>query len=469
MAHDNQEIIHAATDGGVVGKHPPVDPFQIFVGPTTTGEFNTARLRLIPIACFNVEDVRFKFDSSFPLPEVQAEIRAFTDLREQDPERIKGAPISIFGHADPTFQGNFELGAATHHPGDDYNKVLSGRRAIAIYALLTRDAALWNHLFTNNFGGDSWGEDSIRTILDAIDSPKAGGGQPGQSQGVSGQGQSSSSAGNPSTGTADSARNAKVRDIAHDTVQRQQLFLTYMKFLCGDLKLDRAKDFLARGAGPDQKGDVQGCSRFNPRLLFSSEKEDQFKQADQDQDQDQDKTALAQRNGDNSSNRRVMILIFRKGSQVLPAKWPCPTFKEGGAACIKRFFSDGDTRRSTHLPGIDRKFDDTSDTFACRFYQRISDQSPCHQIPADAPLCHFSFVLFSDLDESLLPNLEFKILSGSKTIFEGRTDSQGTLQAGDVPPGDYPLQIAGVTLNVPALNKSELNRPLRIRPDIAQP
>src|SRR5260370_31480090 len=372
MAQDKQGVIHAATAGGVIGKHPPADPFQIFVGPTTSNEFNTARLRLIPIACFSVEDASFKFDSSFVLPEFQTEINHFINLREGDPVRIKGAPISIFGHADPTFQGNFELSAPTHQAGDDYNKVLSGRRAIAIYALLIRDVALWDDLFAHPFGGDSWGEDSIRIMLDTIDPPNPAGGQPGQSQGGSGQGQSSSSSGDPNPGASDSARNARVRDIAHDPGQRKQLFPKYMDFLCGDLKLDGTNDFLARTPPKEIKGKVQGCSRFNPRLLFSSGDEARFKQAFADKDES---TLRGERDPNNAPNRRVMILVFRKGSQILPAKWPCPTAKEGVAGCIKRFFSDGDTRRSTHL-GTDKKFDETHDTIACRFYQRISDNSP---------------------------------------------------------------------------------------------
>src|SRR5215472_9114928 len=127
MPDGKQGALHAASDGGVIGTHPAADPFQFFVAPSTSNEFNTARLRLIPIACFRIDDVRFKFDSSFVLLETQAEMKAFADLRKNDP-RVDGAPISIFGHADPTFQGNFELGAPTHQSGDDYNKVLSGRR-----------------------------------------------------------------------------------------------------------------------------------------------------------------------------------------------------------------------------------------------------------------------------------------------------------------------------------------------------
>ena len=447
--YDNPNgVIRAATDGGVVGKHPAADPLQILVGPATSNEFNTVRLRLIPIGCFSVEDASFKFDSSFVLPEFQTEINSFVDLREKNPEKIKGAPISIFGHADPSFQGNFELSAPTHQAGDDYNKVLSGRRAIAIYALLVRDAAIWNNLFTDHFGGDVWGEDSIRTMLDAVDPPKADGGQQGKSQGASAR--SSSSSGDRNPGSTDSARAAKIRDIAHDPGQRQQLFLKYMNHICGDLKLDKNKDFLARGAGPDHKGDVQGCSRFNPRLLFSSEKEGQFKQAAQDKDE----TILASRNADNSSNRRVMILIFRKGSQVLPAKWPCPTFKESSAACKKRFFFDGDTRRSTHLPGTDRKFGDNQDTFACRFYQRLRTGSPCDKI-----LTVLTLRLF-DLLGRPLPEAPFVV---SVAGVDG--GSSGALKHAD-PNGDITLR----DLALPATVTVRWSRPDSMRkPDDSQP
>jgi hypothetical protein len=366
---DKKGSIHSTSVGGVVGSHPEPDAFPLLVAPSTADESNTARLRLIPIACFRIDDVRFKFDSSFVLPDAKAEMNAFTDLRKKDP-RVMGAPISIFGHADPSFQGNFERGSSTANSGDDYNKTLSGRRALAVYAMLIRDPSFWNALFSHHLGGDVWGEDSIRIMLDATD---AGGGSSAAS----------------SQGSSGSAQNSRVRDIAHDAGQRQQLFLKYMDVLCGDLKLDKSADFLARGAGPDQKGDVQGCSRFNPLLLFNAEDEARFKTAFAKKDE---AVLRGERDPNNSHNRRVMILVFRKGSQVLPAKWPCPTYKEGPAGCKKRFFSDGDTRRSTHTPGAERKFDDTHDTFACRFYQRISDNTPCEAIiPRIPPSIEFVF------------------------------------------------------------------------------
>ena len=432
MADDKQGVIHAASDGGVIGTHPAAEPLQILVGPTTSNEFNTARLRLIPLACFSVEDASFKFDSSFVLPKFQKEINDFIALREKDPERIKGAPISIFGHADPTFHGNFELGAPTQQAGDDYNKVLSGRRAIAVYGLLTRDKDIWENLFSHRFGGDDWGEDSIRKMLDFTD-PVAPTGQQGQAQGGSGQGSGSSSSTDPNPGASDSARDAQVRSIARNAGQRQQLFLKYMDKLCGDLKLVPEKDFLARNADKiHHKGDVQGCSRFNPRLLFSQEKEASFKEAEKEREKEKDKKkdqpTLDQRNDENAPNRRVMILIFRKGSQVLPSKWPCPTFNEGPAACKKRFFSDGDTRRSTHLSGADKKFEDTHDTFACRFYQRLSDKSPCEKIVELVTLrIRLIDNRFIDGQDQAFDGLSYR-LEVDTLQFEGVTAKDGTLE-----------------------------------------
>jgi hypothetical protein len=433
MPDDSQDAVHSSSDGGVVGKHPGVEPFRFFVAPATDSEFNTAHLRLIPIACFRVDDMRFQFDSSFVLPEVQSEIAGFADLRESDP-CVHGAPISIFGHADPTYQGNFEPRTSTAKAGDDYNKTLSGRRAISIYALLVRDASIWNNLYTNHLGGDVWGETSIHVMLDATDESDSGDGESDSQS----QGRSQGSSGASSQTSSASARNARVRDIASDSGQRQQLFLKYMDFLCGDLKLDKGKDFLARGAGSDLKGDVQGCSRFNPSLLFSTREEERYEVAYQQKDTE----TLSERNHRNSQNRRVLILVFRKGSQVLPAKWPCPTYREDSAGCKKRFWSDGDNRRSLHDAGGDRNFSDTHDTFACRFFQRISSSSPCHQV-LDVAGSHISVLLRSNSGAVPLVNLSYRIRIDDDKVLEGKTDEDGLIQHPDVPPGDYPLELGG--------------------------
>jgi hypothetical protein len=327
MGNDPKGVILSASEAGVTGEHAAAEPFAFLVGPTTTDEFNTARLRLIPIACFRVDDIRFAFDSSFVVASATsdpndptdnlAELRELARLVKAHP----GSPLSVFGHADPV--GN-----------DDYNKLLSGRRAMAIYALLIvngePDSAvkLWQQVSAT----EAWGTNQRQTMQKFTGLP---------------------------SGTADST-----------------LFRSYMQKLCPpDLKLTK-KDFLGQGADGGGKGDFQGCGEFNPVLIFSQEKQTEFDQAKQQND----KNIIEERNAENAPNRRVMVLMFRKGSKVDPTRWPCPRAAEGMADCKKRFWSDGEKRRSTLLPAEDRKFAATNDTFACRFYQRVSDGSPCEAI-----------------------------------------------------------------------------------------
>jgi outer membrane protein OmpA-like peptidoglycan-associated protein len=327
VTNDAEEgAIHHATGGGVSGALPAPDPFQLLVAPSTSNELNVAHLRLIPIACFRVDDVRFRFDSSFLLfdtssatdtsgqNDIRAEMEDLANLIKAHP----GSPLSVFGHADPTGT-------------DDYNKVVSGRRAKAIFGMLTRDTGMWESLFSGPkpIAGDNWGNDSLQTMRSAT-------GLPGNTP-------------------------------------RNVLFRAYMDALCGaDFKLAKT-DFLARGEDPEGKGDIQGCGEFNPVLVFSHAKQQEFEKAKDQQDQ----TTLERRNSENAPNRRVMILLFRPGSRINPAKWPCPRVTEGVAGCKLRFFSDGEERRGNRLARDNRKFQDSKDTFACRFYQRISHRSPC--------------------------------------------------------------------------------------------
>src|SRR5215470_8055038 len=126
MADKNQGKIHGSSEGGVAGTQDAIDSPQLVVGSSTEDQFNTATLRLIPVACLRVDDVRFAFDSSFVASDpaddrkdIREELRLLVSLIKEHPE----SPLSVFGHADPV--GN-----------DDHNKALSGRRATVIYALL---------------------------------------------------------------------------------------------------------------------------------------------------------------------------------------------------------------------------------------------------------------------------------------------------------------------------------------------
>lgn len=321
MADNDSGSVHGSTDGGVAGQHNAAETPRLVVGATTTDQLNTIILRLAPVACFKVEDIRFAFDSSFLLSDptdekkdIRAELKLLADLRLANPE----SPLSVFGHADPVGE-------------DPYNKQLSGRRATVVYALLIfnsePDAAvkLWQDIAQQ----EHWGDNQNRAMQDFTGLPAG-------------------------TGAA-------------------TLIKAYMQKLSPpELKITK-KDFVAQGTDPKGKGDYQGCSEFNPLLIFSEKRQQEF-------DSDRDKTA---RNDANATNRRVMVLLFQKGTKVEPSKWPCPRASEGPGVCYTRFWAQGpgsesgDRRRKRRDRDQDRKFEDNKDTFACRFYQRLTDKSPC--------------------------------------------------------------------------------------------
>jgi hypothetical protein len=95
--------IQSSSAAGVAGTHPTADPIQFRVASSTdAGSQNLARLPLIPIACWRVDDFRFKFDSSFVLPELRDEMGLLADLIADHTQKPGATPpVSIFGHADP--------------------------------------------------------------------------------------------------------------------------------------------------------------------------------------------------------------------------------------------------------------------------------------------------------------------------------------------------------------------------------
>ena len=333
MSKQQTDLTESMTDGGIAAKHGLLQDQIVLVGPATANEYNTVKAGIIPIACWRIENFRFAFDSSLVAPEIKKELELLEQLVKDHPPTSKlegkpGHPLSVFGHTDPTGD-------------DDYNKQLSGRRATAIYALLTHDINLWEKLFSQPFGNDKWGRKSLEAMLDKV-SPETMG-KTNQEQAIQHE---------------------------RDAGKRRDLFRRYMETLWSpDLKLLK-RDFLGHGDDSAGKGDFQGCSEFNPILIFSQKDQARF-------EQDTDKTA---RNNANASNRRVVVLIFRKGSRVDPSKWPCPRASEGVAACKKRFWSDGERRRRERLSDKPRTFYEAKDTFACRLYDRLSNNSPCERL-----------------------------------------------------------------------------------------
>jgi hypothetical protein len=337
-------------EGGTALDTPPRQTHEMLVAPTTSVHLNTIRAQLIPVGCWKMEDLRFEFDSSIIRPEARREFPKLAKLRAAHP----GAPLSIFGHADPT-------------SNDTYNKELSGRRAKAVFALLVRDLALWEDLYNSKIqgAGDPWKYKAVQVMLKAL------GRDPG-----------------PLTGTLTAPTIQAVKGFQRDNdlegdgdpgpLTRAKLFPQYMDLIAVDeadapFALQKT-DFLAQGEDPNGKGDFQGCSEFNPLLMFSKSENQEF----------QKPAKKAARDRENAPNRRVMALLFRPGSKVTPGKWPCPRADEGFAGCKARFWSDATTRRQ--FQASRRKFEETQDTFACRFYHRLTTGSPCERTVPPPPV-----------------------------------------------------------------------------------
>lgn len=365
--------------GGITATHPTQEIPPIWAAPSVEDEHNTIKAGIIPYACWKVDDVRFEFDSSIIKPEMADELQDLSDLIEGHTKDGQRPPASIFGHADPVGQ-------------DDYNKQLSGRRAKALYALLTRNVDMWEELYTQPFGGDSWREKKATSMM----------------LGQLGFGDTD----------VEIKRFQQEQSLEVDGIMgpntRKALYKAYMDAIC-PITLDPKQDFLGRGQDPDGKADYQGCGEFNPLMLFSKKEEEKYSKPENREE----------RNSENTLNRRVMVFLFRPGTKVNPERWPCPRAKESGAGCRKRFWSDGERRRTERLPDQRREYKDTKDTFACRFYDRLASSSPCEGVP-------FRFrIRLCDPFGRPIPDAPYRITYGAKTG-KGKANADGWIMAQDL-------------------------------------
>ena len=413
----------ANADGAAFGTRSGNEAFTMLVAPSTENAFNTLGERLPLRACFRIEDIRFEFDSSFIKPEATQEMPLLADLIEKYTLTVEGRtlkpPLSIFGHADPVGR-------------DDYNKKLSGRRSAAVYAMLVRDADMWEELYTKPAGGDNWGAKSIQTILAAL------GYETGPIDGVMGE------------QTKEAIRSFQGdRGLAVDGVAgpatRKELFRAYMDLLCGPgLALEKEENFLARNRDAKGKGDYQGCGEFNPILMFSREEHDRY-------ERDQDKT---ERDAENAPNRRVIILLFPAGRKVDPALWPCSRATEGPSGCQKRFFADAAQRRE--FTSRRRAFAETRDTFACRFYYLLASDSPCEAGALLSFDCFIYLKLFDDSFENTLAHQSYTVRGERRGLtIEGTTDAAGVLRHERIPDDHYMLTCGGKEETVEAFYMNE--------------
>jgi hypothetical protein len=360
-------ILHIS-DGGLAAEMDGSPFTRVFVGPATADQRNTVRAPLRAIACWRVEEARFAFDSSFVLPAMAEELALLAEMRERlarvelDSGRVFFPSLAVFGHSDPT-------GA------DEYNKGLAGRRAQAVYGLLARRDDLWEELF--HTGG--WGAEGLAAM-----------------QRVTG----------PATGlTAPAGRRA--------------LYLRYMEQICvrrdGTAFSVPAAEFLGGGLDGRGKADFQGCSEFNPVLMFSKTEQQIFARPEHHD----------LRDVENEPNRRVLVLLFRPGLHVPPDAWPCPRASEGSAGCRKRFFADADRRRAN---GAKRRTQqDDRDTFACRFYDRLAGGSPC-----EVALPIFRVRLY-DGKGKVMPRARFRLSLDGRPPREGIATDTGFVTVRGIP------------------------------------
>lgn len=437
MTEPSVQSVHAVTDGVVAATHPPRVPLQVLAAPATEDQTNTLQPGLYPIACFRMEDVRFDFDSSLVLPDIRRDMPYLHLLIEKltldptGPGQPKRLPrLSIFGHADPV-------------GSDPYNKALSGRRAAAFYAVLTRRTEIWEDIYSNTgkfasvVSGDPWGARAIQTMLNAFP-PDPSIDPPAPAAPISGE---------FDTPTRDAIK--KFQSSHGLTVDgnagpntRKTLFLAYMDLLCVDkdgnsFTLDPTDAFLGRNP-PDStgKGDFQGCGEFNPILLFAKE---DLKRFDNDSDP-------APRNRANAPNRRIMTLLFRPTVKISATSWPCPLATEGVGGCRKRFWSNGEDRRTNTKD--QREFQETADTFACRFYHRLVSKSPC-ETAGDIPQ-QLAFRLWSENGIFPWKKRAFHVTGPSLDV-TGRTDEHGMFRRFPVSTGMYELTVEKATFVIPSI------------------
>ena len=415
-------LLRSVRGRAVAGDHPPKETsLRVLVGPATETQHNTIRPGLFPIACWRAEDMNFEFGSSFPMPDLAPGMAAFKEIFDAhtltDEQAPPGStplsrtpPVSLFGHADPV--GN-----------EEFNKTLSGHRSQAIYALLVRDLDAWDTLHTDA----EWGNRSCQLMLEALGFPCP-----------------------RNDGTIDepTKQTTKRFQLRHglsdsgsfDKPTRRRMHELYMEYLCADAsakpyKLD-PKQFLGQGAAGG-KAAYQGCGEFNPVMLFSSREKEVYNQAKN----------LSERNNENAPNRRVVALLFRPGSKIDAASWPCPQASEKTQGCRKRFWSNSKDRLKN---GNERReFSKGDGTFGCRFYDRMSTGSPCERGVEDYTSI-IALRIVSVQEQSCLSNELIRIRGHGLDIF-AETDDNGYFFRAPVPSGDFKIEFQDVSVAFPSL------------------
>lgn len=350
---------------------------RYWVSPTAKGSglFNSiVEASPFPVSCWQMHHAHFPFDSSVVLPEVAEDLQELEGAVQAHPNAL----ATIFGHADPSGK-------------DEYNKVLSGRRARALYALLTRNVDIWLDLY-HPVEGDSWGLASTQRMLATVVGPQ----------------------GSPYYQGLVDGKNGKLTDAAVRAFQtdrhlgidgdpgpltRGELYRSYMDAICirpGRAFVMKPEQFLGdpeTNATGNGKAAYQGCSEFNPLLVFSSADDKEFQKP-------ANKAARDQRN---ARNRRTLVLLFSgkafgDDSPIeVRDQWPCPAWNENSAACRNHFWPDGEQRRTPR--DEERTYHVDHDTMACMLYDSYLRLSKCEGMPQSGILM-FASALSVAVEES---------------------------------------------------------------------
>jgi outer membrane protein OmpA-like peptidoglycan-associated protein len=286
-AGDSQSGGAGGSGNSFAAQHQVAPRRALNVAPTDgSTKFNTIRIPLIPVACRRLNDPAFVFDSSFVGPNFKDEIGALAGIIGAN----EGCPAAIFGHCDPA-------------GSDTLNKSLGDRRAIAIYALVTRQPDLWAWIHDNSQVGDTWDLRMVQTMLGSVPDRAQKPYLSGESNGVQG------------ADTTDAVKRFQTdAGLAADgdpgSNTRKALYGAYMDWLCtadGGSTPFRMQptDFLG-GAGASQgdlpKMSLQSCGKYNPIVLLTAA--------------DMNGPDLATRNAHDAPNRRVLMFLFQKGVTV---------------------------------------------------------------------------------------------------------------------------------------------------------
>jgi len=382
------------TDGGIVYRAPTPPRRRLRVAPTVSDVVNTIAVETwpMPTACVRLDYSRFAFDSSFPHPSLFTELAAIFALRA--PGVTDGEKLAVFGHADPIGE-------------ESYNKTLAGRRAKAIYALLTRQPALWDELHQGAFHGDKWGVESLQTCLTQLGydagpiDGKAGALFRGGIHGFK-----------RDKGLAD--------DETVDKATRLALFGAYMDALTADeggtARAYDPTDFVGAGKEADFRGAFQGCGERNLAVVLSQDETNELAP-----DSKREERIRAER-----PNRRVLIFLFRPNDVKKMSLWACPAATSGPDGCASVAWSNKDDRLAPSEKR--REIRRGGRTFGCRFYDWLARLSPCEAVRGRVK------IWLLDESHQRMPNAPYRLRIGSLTR-EGTANDAGLLVEEEVPLG----------------------------------